>query len=344
MMFVKVGTHYAVLLNRLLQYLLISGALPVIPTAIWPPTSSNAGEHGAPQHLSTGTLKWTDEHGREHMLLLHVPATRPTIPTSAATPVFQPAIPTFSHATSAFPHTATTYPPTTPGSPYPPTHLAYPTTHPPYPPTHPPYPPTHPPHPPTHPPYPPTHPPYPPTHPPHPPTHPPYLPTHPPYPPTHPPYPPTHPSYPPTYPSHLPSFQLQPPTLIPAYPPTTSTVPPSTSTVPPTTSPELSIQSLIFLQWTDDQGKNHEFSLQSQVSAQWKQFGHLLGITHNDLTCWDKQFRLDCKECWVQVMQHWLDGGSRSYPATWEGLYTLLENAGFGGVACKLKEIVGSFH
>ena len=40
----------------------------------------------------------------------------------------------------------------------------------------------------------------------------------------------------------------------------------------------------------------------------------------------------------IQVMDHWLTrGGSHDYPATWEGLYSLLNDLGYGNVAVKLK-------
>lgn len=45
-------------------------------------------------------------------------------------------------------------------------------------------------------------------------------------------------------------------------------------------------------------------------------------------------------DCWDSVMQHWLDGGCKDYPVTWEGLYDLLEDAGYPEVARKLKEAV----
>ena len=40
-------------------------------------------------------------------------------------------------------------------------------------------------------------------------------------------------------------------------------------------------------------------------------------------------------------MDDWLTrGGSRDYPATWEGLYSLLNDLGYGNVAVKLKNAV----
>ena len=43
----------------------------------------------------------------------------------------------------------------------------------------------------------------------------------------------------------------------------------------------------------------------------------------------------------IQVMDDWLTrGGSRDYPATWEGLYSLLNDLSYGNVAMKLKKAV----
>lgn len=47
------------------------------------------------------------------------------------------------------------------------------------------------------------------------------------------------------------------------------------------------------------------------------------------------------KQCLERVMQAWFDGrGSSVYPITWEGLYELLEDAGFKRVAVDLEEAV----
>ena len=54
----------------------------------------------------------------------------------------------------------------------------------------------------------------------------------------------------------------------------------------------------------------------------------------------DSQYQRKVEDCWVQVMQHWMDGGSKVYPATWQGLYGLVEDAGYPAVAKEFKEAV----
>ena len=53
----------------------------------------------------------------------------------------------------------------------------------------------------------------------------------------------------------------------------------------------------------------------------------LLGIDINELDSWEHQLQ-SSSSCWNKVIDHWLaGGGTAEYPATWEGLYTLLEDA-----------------
>ncbi len=45
--------------------------------------------------------------------------------------------------------------------------------------------------------------------------------------------------------------------------------------------------------------------------------------------------------CWISVMEKWmLDGGSSSYPATWEGLYRLLVDSESPDIAKLLRRAV----
>ena len=47
----------------------------------------------------------------------------------------------------------------------------------------------------------------------------------------------------------------------------------------------------------------------------------------------------------MKVMEHWLaEGGTPDYPATWEGLYELLEDVEYAEVAEELKRIVQAMH
>ena len=81
----------------------------------------------------------------------------------------------------------------------------------------------------------------------------------------------------------------------------------------------------------------------NRVSAKWRKFGLLLDLKANVLDGWDSQYHCKVEDCWVRVMQHWMDGGSKVYPATWQGLYDLVEDVGFPAVAKELKEAVEKF-
>ena len=77
-----------------------------------------------------------------------------------------------------------------------------------------------------------------------------------------------------------------------------------------------------------------------RVSARWRKFGLLLDLKPNVLNGWNTQFLADASDCWVQVMQHWIDGGSKDYPATWQGLCDLVKDAGYPAVAKEFIETV----
>ena len=85
----------------------------------------------------------------------------------------------------------------------------------------------------------------------------------------------------------------------------------------------------------------HKFQLVSQVSAKWKDFGLLLNVTLNDLEALEQEHRGNAKNIWNRVMDHWLAGkGGYDYPASWEGLYTLLKDLDFSEVSDELEKAV----
>ena len=68
-----------------------------------------------------------------------------------------------------------------------------------------------------------------------------------------------------------------------------------------------------------------------------------LNITLNDLKALEHQ-RGGAMECWTEVMSHWLaGGGGRGYPATWEGLYVLLNDMELSKVASDLEKAVAGY-
>ena len=69
--------------------------------------------------------------------------------------------------------------------------------------------------------------------------------------------------------------------------------------------------------------------------------GTLLDFEVDQLDAWDTQYRVDANMCLLRVIQHWLDGGSESeYPVTWDGFYSLLEDAECAEIAKELRKAV----
>ena len=92
------------------------------------------------------------------------------------------------------------------------------------------------------------------------------------------------------------------------------------------------------LKWKDEEGQEQRLCLVDQVSAQWYNFGMLLGFSLNQLDGWEAEYRGNASRCWNRVMDQWLtQGGSHDYPATWEGLCTLLTDTGFAKTSKMLK-------
>ena len=78
-----------------------------------------------------------------------------------------------------------------------------------------------------------------------------------------------------------------------------------------------------------------------RVSSKWESFGILLEMWPDQLESLKEECLGKPAKCWNQVMGQWLaGGGTPDYPATWEGLYLLLEDVACGEVAQELKNMV----
>lgn len=104
------------------------------------------------------------------------------------------------------------------------------------------------------------------------------------------------------------------------------------------------MRKLNILKWRDDNGRKETFRLIEEISTEWKNIGLILGLKTNLLDEFEEQHHGNVKTCWTKVMECWLngDGGDfeDEYPATWEGLYTLLDDAQRSTVSGQLKEAV----
>ena len=95
--------------------------------------------------------------------------------------------------------------------------------------------------------------------------------------------------------------------------------------------------NLTVIKWKNERGEKKNFRLKSSIMHRWRDVGNLL-VPRQQLAVWAK--RLDDKDCCEAVLSHWLDHPPRNYPATWEGLYELLDDSELGQVATELKQAV----
>ena len=81
----------------------------------------------------------------------------------------------------------------------------------------------------------------------------------------------------------------------------------------------------------------------NRISTKWLNIGYLLGKGPNQLEELEDQYRGKASRCWCALMDDWLsDGGTSDYPATWEGLVSILEDIQCGQVAKELKIALAS--
>ena len=68
------------------------------------------------------------------------------------------------------------------------------------------------------------------------------------------------------------------------------------------------------------------------------------GMSLNDLKALERQHQGDATDIWNEIMSHWLaGGGGRDYPASWEGLYILLNDMELSKVAREMEKAVAGY-
>ena len=93
------------------------------------------------------------------------------------------------------------------------------------------------------------------------------------------------------------------------------------------------------IKWKDASGKFETFRFKTSIIHKWRDIGNLI-VPRQLLETWAKE--KDAKACCDAVLSHWLDNPPPYYPATWEGLYELLNDSELGQVASDLKQAVDS--
>ena len=103
----------------------------------------------------------------------------------------------------------------------------------------------------------------------------------------------------------------------------------------------ISLKLLDLIKWRDESGKEQKLRLISRVSSKWESFGYRLDLPQNMLDAWRDECLNNSARCWCKVMHHWLTGGDTpDYPATWDGLYEMLEDVEYSEEARQLREAV----
>ena len=96
------------------------------------------------------------------------------------------------------------------------------------------------------------------------------------------------------------------------------------------------MKNLTVFKWKDENGEMKRFRLKSLIIHEWRKIGNAVPVPYPQLEVWSKR---DAEECCDAVFNHWLTHPS-DYPATWEGLYELLEDSDLSSAAAELKSAV----
>ena len=80
-----------------------------------------------------------------------------------------------------------------------------------------------------------------------------------------------------------------------------------------------------------------KFRLKQSVIHRWRNIGDLV-VPRQLLEVWAK--RKDDEESCRAVLSYWLDHSFHCYPATWEGLYELLDDSELSQVSIELRQAV----
>ena len=105
-----------------------------------------------------------------------------------------------------------------------------------------------------------------------------------------------------------------------------------------------SLMNLTMIIWRNKEGEKKRFRLKRIICRQWKELGYLLGIPLTLLQSWEVNHNGDPLECINEVLSHWLENPTDYYPASWEGLYDLLEDVELNEVAEELKQVLDNLY
>jgi hypothetical protein len=102
------------------------------------------------------------------------------------------------------------------------------------------------------------------------------------------------------------------------------------------------LRNLTLIEGINEEGMNKPLRVSKSIWHKWEDIGLLLGISMGDLRRWKIINMGDPSMCINEVLEYWLESPNETYPATWEGLYKLLEDAELKEIANTLKQVLDS--
>ena len=98
------------------------------------------------------------------------------------------------------------------------------------------------------------------------------------------------------------------------------------------------LKNLQLIRWRDKNRELKKFYLKHSICIEWEKIGDLVDIPSGLLEAWGIKYREDPLKCIKPVLSHWLSNPTEDYPATWEGLYQLLEDIEYSEIAKQLRQ------
>ena len=95
---------------------------------------------------------------------------------------------------------------------------------------------------------------------------------------------------------------------------------------------------MMAFKWKDAEGKIVKFRLRSQIYHIWRDIGTLVKLPLPELQILQRE--KDAKYSCDVVLRHWLEHPPPQYPATWDGLYDLLDDCELSVVVKELRHAI----
>ncbi len=97
----------------------------------------------------------------------------------------------------------------------------------------------------------------------------------------------------------------------------------------------LEMAKLTNIQWNVGTHKN-EIKVVDEACPKWDTIGVLIGMSYSKIQAIEKE-RSTIKKRFEEVLDYWINNGSKGYPATWIGLRKVLEDSELHALSERIK-------